>query len=278
MESPALQYAQAAEGNATLLGYIARTSGALREGGRDSLSRSYNSARNSLSRFLDGADIPFAAISKEFITRYSTWLKENGVADSTQSFYLRTLRSILNHASGDGIAVVDENLFKGMNTRVLFSNSGEDKGILTRDVLKEIAVRDFSADAEIELVRDMFLFAFYCRGMELAEVMKLTKTNVTEGTLSYRRRGSGTSRVVRLDGSALSLIRKYHAASATYLFPLIEMCRGVRQYSVSDRVRKSLKQIGAAVGFPRLTFGMNISAWRQFMRQVDVSDILFKGD
>ncbi len=57
--------------------------------GRESTSDSYKSTANSLKRFLGDEDVPLTDVNHNFIEDYAGWLKDNGVADSTQSFYLR---------------------------------------------------------------------------------------------------------------------------------------------------------------------------------------------
>lgn len=101
--------------------------------------RSYSSTRTSLERYLEGSDISLKDIDRAFLSNYSNWLKETGVADSTQSFYLRILRSILNRAKEDGLTDTADDLFIGLNTRVVFKEAQEsqNRDYLTRDILKK---------------------------------------------------------------------------------------------------------------------------------------------
>lgn len=46
--------------------------------------------------------------------------------------------------------------------------------------------------------------------------------------------------------------------------------------SVSNHVRQYLKTIGEKVGFPHLTFSMNIGAYKSLMSSVSVSELLLK--
>ena len=258
-----------------LLEYITLLSQQAKNNGKESMSRSYNSTRSSLSKFLNEQDVQINSIDKHFVTQYSAWLKENGVIDSTQSFYLRTLRSILNRAKEDGIDIKHDDIFKGMNTRVIFSGNKESQKTLTREILNKIQNLKFQDNPEAEVARDMFMFAFYCRGMELTDVMNLTYLNIQGDILTYNRRGVGRPRVVTLDKLAIDIIKKYRNTSG-YIFPIKETYKGNQQYSVNERVRRHIKDIGKAVGFPELTFSMNISAWEQLMSQLNISELLLK--
>lgn len=256
-----------------LLEYITLLSQQAKNNGKQSMSRSYNSTRSSLSKFLNEHDIQIISIDKHFVTQYSAWLKENGVIDSTQSFYLRTLRAILNRAKEDGIETKDDDMFKGMNTRVEFSGNKRPRATISREILNKILKLKFQDNPEAEVARDMFMFAFYCRGMELTDVMNLTYLNIQDDMLTYNRRGVGRPRVVPLDKLAVNIIKKYRNTSG-YIFPIKETYLGNQQYSVNERVRRHIKEIGKAVGFPELTFSMNISAWEKLISQINLSDIL----
>ena len=258
-----------------LLEYITLLSQQAKNNGKQSMSRSYNSTRSSLSKFLNEQDIQINIIDKHFVTQYSAWLKENGVIDSTQSFYLRTLRAILNRAKEDGIDTKDADMFKGMNTRVEFSENKRPRATISREVLNKILKLKFQDNPEAEVARDMFMFAFYCRGMELTDVMNLTYLNIQGDMLTYNRRGVGRPRVVTLDKLAINIIKKYRNTSG-YIFPIKETYKGNQQYSINERVRRHIKDIGKTVGFPELTFSMNISAWEQLMSQLNISELLLK--
>lgn len=238
--------------------------------------RSYSSTRASLERYFDGSDISLKNIDRAFLSNYSNWLKYTGVTDSTQSFYLRTLRSILNRAKEDGLTDTAEDLFIGLNTRVVFKEAHENQGqdYLTRDILKKISGVELSGDSEVGIVRDMFMFGFYCRGMELIDVISLTKSSVDGNKLIYRRRSNGHPKTITLDKSAREIVSKYQTTDGEYLFPLSEIYRGLQQYSVTNIVRRNIKRLGNAIGFPQLTFSMNITTWQHLMDELSVSDIV----
>lgn len=241
--------------------------------GKSTRFRSYRSTQASLGRYLGEKDVALKDVGRTFLSNYSDWLKKTGVADSTQSFYLRTLRSILNHAKDDGLTNAAQDLFSGLNTRVVFREKQDNRDYLTRDILKKISVVA-SDDNEVGIVRDMFMFGFYCRGMELIDVVSLPKSSVEGNRLIYRRRANGHLKTITLDKSARDIIRKYLTSSSEYLFPLSDMYRGLQQYSVTNIVRRKIKQLGQEIGFPHLTFSMNITTWQHMMDKLSISDMV----
>lgn len=257
-----------------LLEYIGSLSQVAKNEGKDSRVRTYNSTRRSLSKFLHKGDIRFRNIGREFITEYSDWLGDEGVADSTQSFYLRSLRSILNQAKCDGLFSGDDNLFSGLNTRVVFKGVSTPPMALSREAMWKIAAMDLSDDKELEVVRDMFMFAFYCRGMELTDVINLTNDNLRDGILTYNRRGSGRVKSIIMDENVREIAERYMGTDSDYLFPIMRMYPGLKQYSVNGIVRRALKRIGELAAVQNLSFGMNISTWQSLISGMDAAEIL----
>lgn len=245
--------------------------------GKHSAERSWSSVGNSLSRFVDGNKLSFKQINREFIVKYNDWLGSTGVSINTQSFYLRKLRTVLNHAADEGLFKGNRSLFKGLNTSIYSTDRKESaQSALSKEIIRKIANSDFSTNQDIEIVRDMFMFGFYCKGMELVEVMNLKKSNITNGALIYRRRMVGNERVVQLEEAATKIIRKYANSSESYLFPLVTRNVGRQHYSISDKVRYNLKLIGNSVGYPKLTFNMNISSYQYLMSQIHSSNLLLE--
>lgn len=259
-----------------LLEYILFLSKQAKNEGKSSMVRSYNSTGSSLSKFLNDSDLSFSEITRPFLDDYASWLNHNGVSESTQSFYLRTLRSVINKAKDDGLIAIEDSFFKGLNTKVVFNNGNGMRSTLGSEDLIRISGLSFPDNPEAEMVRDMFMFGFYCRGMELSDALCLTRSNIKGDTLSYNRRQKGLPVNISLDKSAKEIISKYRSSGSPYLFPLKDKYKGLQQRSISDIARRHLKQIGTSLGIPNLTFSMNITAWKRLMLRFDVSDILLK--
>ena len=257
-----------------LMEYISRQELKLRNEGKMSAVNSYASTRNSLTRFINGDYLPFGSVDKHFIAQYSDWLGASGMAASTQSFYLRKLRAILNHAAEEGLMGNTDNFFKGLNTRVQYEKEKTDCGDFGMDDLRRIAALDLTYDRELSQARDLFMFAYYCRGMELREVVSLTKANVRHGVLTYQRRMMGRRQQVVLEKAAWDIIMKYSEASQVYLFPIKETYEGRTQSALSQRVNARLKKIGSLTGVPNLSFSMNVAVWERMFETLKATTIL----
>lgn len=242
--------------------------------GRESTSDSYKSTANSQKRFLGDEDVSLTDINHNFIEDYAGWLKDNGVADSTQSFYLRTLRAGISHAVKEGIAVFDKDMFRNVNTKVSLDTVGNENACLSRETLLKIANLDLSKSENLDLARDMFMFGFYCRGMELTDIMALTTGNLNGDVLKYRRRGNGKEITLRLDSRALAILKKYESRHWDSLFPLKTSPLIKLDRALKYRVSNWLGKIGEMVGLRSLSFNMNISSCNHLLARADLPGVL----
>lgn len=259
----------------SVAGFLLKKSADFRTINKLATSRSFAYTSNNIDKFNNGEDVKLSQVDKAYLYRYSNWLKQTGVSDSTQSFYLRILRTALNYAAEEKGLTIEPNLFEGLNTKIYKASKTEDIAGIDRELMSKISNTSFH-DRETELVKDMFMFGFYCHGMELSDILNLKKSNVKEQTLIFKRRQKGKLVKIPLEKAAQDIIKKYDSSSETYLFPLIETYQGLLYYSISERVRKSMKKIGDRVGRPSLSFGSNIKAWQQIVSQLDLSSILLQ--
>lgn len=268
-------YSYKEKDDTTLVGYMETTASQFKNDGKVAASRSYLSTKNSIAKFVGNSEVKLIEVNRRFIEEYAQWLTLKGVAESTQSFYLRTLRSALNHASQSKLISIPDNLFEGLNTKAQLPSQRKNGSGIDNEIIKKIATIDLSDNQEAELTRDMYMFSFYCHGMELVDVLNLKKSDIKNGTLIFQRRQKGTTRKVTLDQGAVDILCKYSSDTETYLFPLMEKYLRSQHYTVTDKVRNNIKLIGQQVGYPELTFSSNIPAWQKIMSQISLSNILF---
>ena len=120
------------------------------------------------------------------------------------------------------------------------------------------------------------MFAFFCHGMELVDVLNLKKSDVVSGTLVFQRRQKGATIKVNLDKEAVAIIDRYNSVTENYLFPPMEKYLRSQHFTVAEKIRSNIKIIGQQVGYPELTFSSNISAWEQLLSQLNISELLLK--
>lgn len=263
--------ADANDGN--VCGFITTLTQSLEKEKRVSQAKNFHSLLANLKLFTDGKDISFKEIDQNFIHRYADWLKHIDITDSTQSFYLRNFRAVLNKAHASGLIGSTSGWFQEVNTKIEHPVKSPKKE-LSPDLMLKIEKLDLPENSHAALVRDMFMFGFYCGGMELIDIANLTSFNIQNGVLVYRRRLKGHERKVFLGQQAMKIIERYKSKSEKYLFPLLTdktLFTSIRNYAC-----QKLKRIGKAVGYPKLSFNMNITAYNSMLSEVNLSELLLR--
>lgn len=253
--------------------YIFSLSQTLKSENRLNQAKNFISLLSNLKLFVGGREIRFDEIDKDYVMRYANWLKTIGISDSTQSFYLRSFRAILNKAHDDCLIESTAGWFHEVNTSVVHPAKTSDRK-LDRDLILKIEHLDLADNKPATLVRDMFMFGFYCGGMELIDIANLEYANVQNGVLIYNRRLKGLERKVVLGEQAKQIIKRYHGKSDKYLFPLLTSSENALFVTIRNNVGQSLKIIGKSVNYPRLSFSMNITAYHSMLSQVNIPELL----
>ncbi len=267
---PALPEASDYTGN--LYEYVAHNSKLKRSENKISTSRSYNFLKNELGEFYGSENIPWKRVSETFVLNFAEWLKHKGYKDSTQVYYLTMLRTLLFKAKNEGFCNATSEWFKPVKTTVT-SKTVISKKPFDIKLMKKIARLNLKDNDRLALVRDMFMFAFYCRGMELVDVAHLTKENIQGDTLVYNKRLVGKEVKVTLQKDAMEILNGYED-SEKYLFPLLERGRATLFATHRYWVSTQLKEVGKMIGYPELTFINNIDAWKSLIAETNIIDRL----
>lgn len=193
----------------------------------------YKSALDSVIKFNNEKDIPLAEIDYQFVKKYQeyllrkvTILYENTPKETTKkltpngiSFYLRTLRAILNRAIKDGLMEEAFYPFK----KIPVKSEKTRKRAVNKDVIKMVEELDVSNEENLQLYKDLFMFSFYNRGMNFVDMAFLKVKNIETGRINYTRQKTGQRFSIKITDKAKAIIDKYSDLKEpdSYLFPII---------------------------------------------------------
>ena len=258
---------------AGLLEYFSHCIAAYESDGRP-YARSLRSGRQSLRKFTGGADVALGAMDRYFISRYASYLRER-VSPATVSFYLAVLRNVVNKAGSEGLLPGSFQWPEGCGPEAPEARGLSAGSPVDIPTLRRIERMDLSEFPLLDLARDMFMFGFYARGMELVDLACLKVSDVCREVLTYRRRGNGSSRAVPLGGKAMAIVAKYSGSDSEFLFPILRR-KWVRSYaSARAELGAALRGVGERLGLPvRLTFGMSRCSWEALSKSANVAESL----
>lgn len=209
-------------------------------------SETYVATLTSFMKFRNGQDILLCEMDSDTMMLYEAWLKANGNCPNTTSFYMRILRAVYNRAVEKELTE-QRHPFKHVYT-------GIDKTVkraIPLKAVKRIKELDLTLKPHLDYARDMFLFSFYTRGMSFIDMAYLSKSDLKNGILTYRRRKTGQQLIIKWEKCMEEIVTKYEDRSATqYLLPIIISSfanERVQYRNALYRVNTALKEVARLV-------------------------------
>ncbi len=221
--------------------------------GRKSYALSIKQLYNSLIEFNGHLDIPFAEMDIVWLRRYEAFLRRKGLAENTIGIRFRTLRSIYNVAIEEDVVSAELYPFKKLKVSKLHQETAK-RALSKEDIERVLSYK--STNRYMRFPIDIFAFTYYCGGINFVDIAHLTKANITDGRLIYKRQKTKKLIKIPLQPQAVALIEKYSNDESQYLFPILsdfhktDIQQANRIHKVISKVNERLKQIGKALNLP----------------------------
>lgn len=231
----------------SLFSFMQGIIGQLKQLGKVRTSETYTAALASFMKFREGQDILLCEIDSNTMMLYEAWLKSKGICPNTTSFYMRILRAVYNRA-------VEKELTEQKHPfKHVYTGIGKTvKRAIPLKTIKHIKELDLLLKPHLEYARDMFLFSFYTRGMSFIDMTYLKKSDLKNGTITYRRRKTGQQLTIKWEKCMEEIIAKYRTNNSShYLLPIItNPCFDERaQYrNAICRINVALKEVAKLAG------------------------------
>lgn len=200
---------------------------------------------NSIKKFHPHKTLKFSELNYEFIVKYDSFLRSRGGTDSGIGIKMRTIRAVFNKA-------IDRNYIpKQFYPFDLYKISALKKEAkreyLTADELRAFENFDCSNNNKYQFAKDMYLFSYYCRGINFIDMMKLSSSNFFEGKISYSRNKTGVGLEFEVPKPAMKILDHYSKISNNkYLFPLL-LSEKMTNLQIENRGHKKLGEINVAL-------------------------------
>ena len=232
-----------------LCSFVRHLARRLKQSDQERLAETYTTSLHSFLRFYGSdRDLSFAGIDSDLMGRYEAWLKRQGLALNTVSFYLRNLRAIYHRAVEAGLTE-DRRPFR----RVFTGVEKTAKRAIPPAVIRRIRTLPLPPDGPLAQARDLFLFSFYTRGMPFVDLAGLRKQDLRDGMLSYRRCKTGRALSVRWEKPMQEIVSRHSHRDSPYLLPVLDTpgTDDRRRYlNALHSLNRHLKAIGRLVDSP----------------------------
>lgn len=246
----------------TILGvgsFIRNLINELKKIGKESAAKRLDKILNSLLRYTDGNEVIWKDLTSTFILGYETFMIKRGLCRNSTSFYMRNLRSIVNRAIGQGIEVPShpfKYVYMGVDKTV--------KRAISLDMIRMIRDVDLNGNPELDFARNVFMFAFYTRGMSFIDIAFLKKSDLQNGVLTYSRRKTRQQLMVKIEPETRKVIERLGKSKTSFLLPIITEEKNIeRQYeSAYYRVNRNIRKVGEMLGLQtKLTLYVARHTW-----------------
>ncbi|MFA5814258.1 MAG: site-specific integrase [Bacteroidales bacterium] len=216
-------------------------------------SRAYLSTISMLKKFAGDKEINFSEFNYKKLLEFEQFMASKKLQTNTIAFYMRTLRAILNRAVKEGVCKDTNYVFRDYRIR----HEETRKRAITKTEIDAIRNLNLETSTPMEFARDMFMFSFYTRGMNLIDIAYLKKADIRNGRIEYSRRKTSQQFSIKLTEAATVILERYHNDSP-FAFPVIK--RKGNEYldyvSFKRLVNKKLKDIAelAEISTPLTTY------------------------
>ena len=252
-----------------------------------SYANQYRNSLKSLLEFNENEDLTLFEITASWLRSYEQWCRNRGCSIATIQHYLKPLITIISRAVNDKSCPFNSNPFANKY------HSKSDKSVfhikkkgtrrnryLNDDDLNKLINYKGKTFSQKE-VRDLFLFSYWCGGMNLKDMLKLEKKNIDQEKMDFqfsrsKNKNKSTVResLINLDQDSYSIIKTYEG-SGKYAFKYLDNASSEEaEYrlikNLRSKLNKQLKEIAKAIDIDRkLHF--------QMARHTCFSNLLKKG-
>lgn len=270
-----------------LFQYTKRVYNRLLDEGKYETWRRYGTFVHYLGVYLDKkgvSDVKLKEVTPEFVEDFNNFLNKQTnrnthgkLVHNTIAKYMKTFRAVVGRAISEGYINIQDNPFRNFRIREerVTKQSLEDSEIAS---LANIELKPFSA---LWNARNAFLFAYYCEGMRISDLLQLRWCNISASNMiSYQMGKNKKPKCFTLRPEAVGILNQYKRPNqkpTDYIFPFLdnnaEYAKAITQdeksalpeglgiklmnskHSAEVHVNKNLKKLAQMVGITkRLTF------------------------
>lgn len=199
----------------------------LMKNGQFSLAKSYESTLTSLRNFHDTENLLFEQITPSFLQKWENWYLKKQVGNKINGLnvYKRNVRAIFNDAIED--LVIDEQINPFIKGRHKISQQMTRPKALRKDSILTIRNLNLSPDHSLFITWKIFLFIFYCRGINFRDLSHLKwEENITDGRIEYTRRKTKSNHKgysIKIEPQIAEILEYFKSirGNSKYIFPII---------------------------------------------------------
>ncbi|MCM4150002.1 site-specific integrase [Arenibacter sp. N53] len=189
--------------------------------GRIGNAKSYKDAKTSIQIFHKIKKLNFREVNSAFLSKYDAFLRSRGGTDGGVGVKMRAIRALFNKAIARG--VIKENLYPFKTYKISRLRGKGFKRALDYEEIIRIINLDLSDHPHLINTRNYFVFSFYTRGMNFADMMCLEWKDVEANVIYYTRAKTKGNFSIAIMPPVQKILDYYriHGYGNKYVFPLL---------------------------------------------------------
>lgn len=223
----------------------------MREVGRIGNAKYYESSLKALKSFRNEKDLYFDELNYKQIIKFEKHLQIKKCKTNTIAAYMKAIRAIYNLAIKEDLA--NREIYPFDNYKIKLEKTI--KRAINKDDIVRLKEFDLSKKPDLEIVRDYFMFSFYCRGISFVDLAYLKIKDIIDDRIYYSRNKTHQKFSIKITPQIIQIIKKYNNLENpdSYIFPIINIAEEnvYLQYQNALRLtNKKLKELGKLLKLP----------------------------
>ncbi|HWD90317.1 MAG TPA: site-specific integrase [Mucilaginibacter sp.] len=252
----------------TLHDYYAEQIKVLDEQERTGLSGLFYENQRILDKFRPG--VLLTDVNYRFLESFEYWLRNvRKNKDTSISVKMRNLQRVMNLAIEDKLIKQEDYPFGEKRYSVNRRLDHSTKKIAIRtDKIGRLKALEVDPGTGLHFAQQLFLFSYYCRGMNFIDMMFLKWTDLPDDTIHYVRRktrGKFDIPINRHTSAILEYFKHNNTNVGGYVFPILDdrihvtsKQKYTKKKSALKKVNYNLKLIAKMIGEPTLKLTTNV--------------------
>lgn len=213
-------------------------------------ARWYEEGVVALLKYMQKEDIPMAQLKVSHLNGFVHYQQAKGNVQNTISNYLRAIRALYNSAMKEDRLFMVKYPFHHFKVP---SSARTKKRAITKDKILRLCDLEYEKDSPIWHTRNYALIMFYCRGMNLMDLVQLKVSNIQSGRIFYGRSKTGSALSVKITDELQAILNYYlnDKLDSDYIFPANYdgSTRHMEKYrSIRRRMNENLRIIAKDAG------------------------------
>jgi len=222
------EYLKTDEHGSPLLDFFDQEIARMKNAGKIGYAGIFKGTKSVIKEFANNNQLLFTDINYAFLKDLESHLYARGCKPNTISVYMRTFRTLFNTAIKRNLVTEK---FYPFNSRL--NPNGYSLGKLKqkttkRKINREDIIKIQNHDAPLNtylfLSKNIFMFSFFCAGINFHDIAHLKWSNIKSGRIEYYRRKTGGlfSIAVNKDIQNILNIYKNPKKTSDYIFPILD--------------------------------------------------------